>query len=776
MKNEHAPDLTLRPAQETISSTPVRLVERSLAAGTLYAGGLGAMCTAFGWVPRWAAMAVGLVALCAAVWCAMGRGWRQWLPAMAALVAAAWCLLVPQARDSAAGLLNGPLLWLQQLTGHIQLPLTCQQSSAAWAAVPACVVLGGLLGSLSVYAPAAGPVLAVLCVVPSAVSGQAASLWMGLLWLGAALVWLGGRRSCRTIPAVSLHTAVLLLVIAAAAAGTVLLSNLTSVVETEDAATALRQSVHHLLYEDGAQPMPEGSLTGEAPDFTDTEMLCVTLSQPESLYLRGFIGQRYTRTGWEALSTGELAEQANDVSWLQNGGFFGLTQLNTLTQLLHVDTPRLQVQIDVSGACRRSAILPYELADNALCDPDQLRDTLPGGSRSYTFTAAGNLTARAYELLELLSQRLEEPDMQTYLAQESVYRRQVYQNYLTIPEDTQRVLKAFLGTAPESITSYEAKARILACLNETVSYDEAAAELPEDADPVSSFLQESGRGSAVQYATAAVMMLRYYGIPARYVEGYLITPQMTDGLSGETTLTLTGNDAHAWAEYYEDGVGWIPFETTPPYQGLMAESDWRWFQPDDESQLTGAQNQEGDSGQNKTIRHSTVETLEDTTSQPEIITIWNRLTASIGSTLSAVHAERWAMALLLLLLLAAVVTVLLRHRAVRRRRQTAFDDPDAACATAALFAYAMELMWRSGLPRENRSLLTMEQVVSDWAGETVDFAPLAWLNAEARYSRHPISETQRGQMRQFADDTLHRFRRRLKLWQRFWQKWIRCIY
>ena len=48
------------------------------------------------------------------------------------------------------------------------------------------------------------------------------------------------------------------------------------------------------------------------------------------------------------------------------------------------------------------------------------------------------------------------------------------------------------------------------------------------------------------------MMLRYYGIPARYVEGYLVTPDMVSGKTGETTLTLTADDAHAWAEYYED--------------------------------------------------------------------------------------------------------------------------------------------------------------------------------------------------------------------------------
>ena len=110
-----------------------------------------------------------------------------------------------------------------------------------------------------------------------------------------------------------------------------------------------------------------------------------------------------------------------------------------------------------------------------MCDPYQLRDTLPKGGRSYAYTTSGNLTARAYELLDVLSQHLEDPQLKDYLAQETVYRQLVYDNYLTIPEDTQKTLTAFLGKAPSSITSYEAKSRIRTCLAEMVEYDPSAA-------------------------------------------------------------------------------------------------------------------------------------------------------------------------------------------------------------------------------------------------------------------------------------------------------------
>ena len=776
MKRETISGLRLTPVRETTASVPLTVAERSCAAALTYAGLLGTLTAAFGWPVVWPALVCGAAAVVFAVWCALGRGWRQWLPIALALLCAAWCLLLPQSRDSAAGLVNSVLAWLQAATGCIHLPLACEETAAVWAAVPACILLGALLGSLAVYAPAVNIVLAAAGVALAAVSGSAdGAWWLALLCLGAALLCLGSRRSCRRSPAVSLWTAALAVLLAALTVGVTVITGLGASWNTASADETVRKAAHALRYESEDQAMPEGDFSAGV-DFSDTPMLDVTLSRPESLYLRGFIGQRYTRDGWTALDAGELSQQANDVYWLQSADFFSQTQLSQLAALLKLDTPQIDVQIDVSGACRRFALLPYELSDSSVCDPYQLRDTLPEGGKHYAYTSSGNLTARAYELLDELSQHLEDADFQDYLAQETAYRQTVYDNYLTIPEDTQKTLAALLGKAPASITSYQAKSRVRACLAETVEYDEGADTFTGDADPVSSFLQETGRGSAVQYATAAVMMLRYYGIPARYVEGYLITPDMVSGKSGETTLTLTGNDAHAWAEYYEDGVGWVPFETATPYLNLMAESDWRWFQPDENADLTGAQAQEGDGSRNDTVRHSTVETVDQPNDEPQVITIWKEFASTVQSGFSALHMGRWLLLLALLALVLLAVLVILRRGRICRKRQAAFDDPDPREGAAALFAYAMELMWRGGLKRENRSLLTESAAVSAWAGETVDMEALAWLNAEARYSAHPITETQRQTMRQFAADTLRRFRQRLKPWQRFYQKWFRCMY
>ena len=38
------------------------------------------------------------------------------------------------------------------------------------------------------------------------------------------------------------------------------------------------------------------------------------------------------------------------------------------------------------------------------------------------------------------------------------------------------------------------------------------------------------------------------------------------------TLPVDGSRAHAWVEYYQDGLGWLPLEVTPPYFSAMEKA------------------------------------------------------------------------------------------------------------------------------------------------------------------------------------------------------------
>lgn len=100
-------------------------------------------------------------------------------------------------------------------------------------------------------------------------------------------------------------------------------------------------------------------------------------------------------------------------------------------------------------------------------------------------------------------------------------------------------------------------------------------------DPVSSFILERKSAHCEYFASAAVIMMRCAGVPARYVTGYYA--HEVDS-SGDTIVRQ--RDAHAWAEAWIDGVGWVTVEATPA-SGRPDEAapplpfwqrSWEWIQ------------------------------------------------------------------------------------------------------------------------------------------------------------------------------------------------------
>ena len=82
---------------------------------------------------------------------------------------------------------------------------------------------------------------------------------------------------------------------------------------------------------------------------------------------------------------------------------------------------------------------------------------------------------------------------------------------------------------------------------------------PADQDFVDYFLFDSQEGYCVYFASAFVTMARAIGLPARYVEGFLVSGESNeDGL-----FEVRNNMGHAWAEVYLEGYGWHIFEPTP---------------------------------------------------------------------------------------------------------------------------------------------------------------------------------------------------------------------
>jgi protein-glutamine gamma-glutamyltransferase len=78
--------------------------------------------------------------------------------------------------------------------------------------------------------------------------------------------------------------------------------------------------------------------------------------------------------------------------------------------------------------------------------------------------------------------------------------------------------------------------------------------------PLEAFLFVDHIGYCQQFSATMALMLRMDGIPARVAAGFL--PGSYDGATG--SYRVSALDAHAWVEVYFTGIGWVPFDPTPP--------------------------------------------------------------------------------------------------------------------------------------------------------------------------------------------------------------------
>ena len=303
-----------------------------------------------------------------------------------------------------------------------------------------------------------------------------------------------------------------------------------------------------------------------------TDLALTASDKPEeTVYLRGFIGGSYDGTTWQAPDADAFDSAAMNWKTEDNArltiaslpflrtAYDGTAQPQTLTvERIHADTQYTYAPYNAYWGDY------YTIqGDGAAAGQTAQDDVFLYYPRD---TAQTQLEARADADPSVLDRM--EASYAAYAASRYTAVPDGYDELQTLCDEAKKDQKL---TEAADIGDY-----IRAYLNTNYQYNASAPQPPEGADPIRYFLTESKQGYSVQFASAAVVMFRMFGLPARYVVGYAAPQSLfTQQENGSWHAILQDDNAHAWAEVYISGQGWTPMEMTPGVLVSAQQADLR---------------------------------------------------------------------------------------------------------------------------------------------------------------------------------------------------------
>ncbi|MBR1853062.1 MAG: DUF58 domain-containing protein [Lachnospiraceae bacterium] len=288
--------------------------------------------------------------------------------------------------------------------------------------------------------------------------------------------------------------------------------------------------------------------------FTSTRQL------EEPLYLRGFVGGTYEDGMWKV---------AYDQSILRSNQ---ITDETTVFQGMHYTLNRF------SPEGSRDSTELHVVHSNGKYDASTLYTPYFSQWMSFYYTEDDNPTwdqwfglgkGYVYKCFEKHQMHVDWDHIADIYVNKAERLRRVQQEYLEamygeytqVPEGLDRLWRVVQDNPRENVD--EVTDFILEFLGEQAVYTTEPGRFTRGEDVVEQFLFEKHEGYCVHYASAAVLMYRMYGIPARYAAGYVF-PVETYEVYGRLGCQAAALDeqGHAWAEIYLEDYGWLPVEVT----------------------------------------------------------------------------------------------------------------------------------------------------------------------------------------------------------------------
>lgn len=681
------------------------------------------------------------------VFCLIGYGlfsavcatkWGKLLPAIALpvylLCGFVWAVPL---RSGLADMANELLCFWSGKTGQILLPYESRGGGAA-----AGLFLVGLLALFSAWGAHRRPWL-MLFPMAALAAGWGIGFFAGgmealLLILGFIAVVLQNAGVCwrRTVLATCLCALIWALCLPLA-------SSLQQA--GERTRIWLQASWHQLRYDSATNSLPEGDLRNlGAWERSRAPALMLTMEQPQKLYLRGFVGQTYTGWSWQTVAADMTTDSAaNLFYWLHKDGFYAQTELAAAVASIGADS-HAALELENCGACRKWAYLPYGLASADCLDAFAYPDAgTVANARKYTAVYQPGGLLEWYTAQRVLSDgAVKDKKVENYRKLESAYREFAYSAYLTLPEEAAQSCERLLGQDEGPMTLNEIRTRVKDLVQAAIRYDEATVTHNGKQDFATYVLTAGGSGYSVHYATIATLLLRACGVPARYVEGYFLSAQEAGALKPGQAVILDENHAHAWVEYYLDGVGWVPFEVTPGYEDQEEQALLDLL----DSNHSLSQTSE------KTYERQRQQVPPAPVQQPD------RVVQPQGEERRPQLWPLWVL-LGLILCLAATRTIVLRLRLRRWLQRTKTAPPRQAVVQ--LYACSRAMLQMAGF---------------SWEPGELHWEIFAAQQQEALFSSHLMTDAQKSAFEAFYQQARTYYQAHVAWYRRFYMQWIRCLF
>lgn len=503
----------------------------------------------------------------------------------------------------------------------------------------------------------------------------------------------------------------------------------------------LDHQIHKKRYDTENDAMPEGNLVNVgAFEKSQEDALILTMEQPQKMYLRGRIGDVYTGISWEGFEEDTYRENADLFYWLHKGGFYGQAVLNS-GYALQEDSQSYDIKIQNVSACKENLYLPYAVAEDSYLSKEIIGDNRTTGIDMIETKYFSGSLPQWYQLAIWLSEHQEQSDVKEYLKKEESYRDFVYEQDLQLTNTAVGTMERIFSEEQEEKSLSEILDLVKGVLDTKLTYDEDLQTLNGKNDFARYTLEQTGRGYSVHYATLATLMLRYMGVPARYVEGYYLSGEEAGQYEPGEEITLTEAHAHAWTEYYMDGVGWIPFEVTP---GYIDEEEWEEL-----SQILadGMGDEGGRSFSSSDLTYTPPKQPEDQTDAPDLNSAFR-------------FSVKQVMQILLVLLLIGIGVfisyVFYRWKRLRKYKKQIRESSNEIFVTE-LYGYACMLTDRFHL-------------------ETAKNSESEQINEIARFSCHQITDEQRTCVEKYADGVVRCCEQQCSIWQKIKYRYILWLF